>query len=150
MPIQINRCPELEDTLKRIPGLRLGEKPIAFMEAIDNEGGKSVNVWLNPRDQRVLMPIGRCLDRRYGGLNWILKVDISDMEDDFVLYHLQSRTFDDEAIEESKQLAKMLDEFMDDKNTLEHFGLNEIFHNQLIIDTREYREKNIEKILGNQ
>ncbi len=147
--IEYGKCPELDKVLRSIPGLKIGNSGPSYMEAMGNEGGKSINEFIDVRDQRLLFPLGRCLDRRYSGLPWTLTVNITDMEEDFVCYHLQSINLDEEALEDAKILARELEIFLKNHSVMNHFGLDKLFEEMKRLDILENREENIENILDN-
>lgn len=130
MSIQNNKCPELEQALRKIPGIGMPNNGVSYMSCMGHEGGKSVNVWITPRDQRVLMVIARQLDNRYGNLPWKFYVSPNDMREGYIGYHLQSDNFGDEAIEDSKILAKYINDFMNDTLVHSYFGLDNVFREQ--------------------
>jgi hypothetical protein len=147
MMIENGRCPELDDALNSIPGIRTIESGCSYMKAVGNTKGKSVNTWIYIRENKVLYPLARCLDDRYDGLPWKLVVDTTDIPENPVCYHLQSVNVDKKALEDSRILAKYLNDYMNDKSLLKHFGLDTIYEEQNILDIKDYRSKNIDKVL---
>lgn len=145
--IENNRTPELDKVLGSIPGISISNNRSVYMNAIGNKKGKTVNVWINVRDHQLLYPLARCLDRRYGYLPWILRVEISDMPKDPVLYHLQSKNINIKALDDAKILAKEIQHILDSGNILSNFSLDKKFEEQNRIDIVENRENILNKIL---
>lgn len=140
---------ELCLSLESIPGIKVSQASVISKAIGDGPHQRdNIYVWFKVYDQKLLFPVARGVNRRYGCIQFNLFVDVDDNSNgDCVTYELVSKmnNLDKNLIEASK-LSYFIRHYMNQENLIQFSGMDKVIGKY----KTEHRDKVVNDILDHE